>query len=58
MLFYRLLEQAAGAEPITYRQLLVEPATKRRRFTAPPGARRNPSSLALPPAERPWRRAA
>ncbi len=30
--------------------------TKRRSSTAPPGARRNPSSLALPPAERPWRR--
>src|SRR5918995_1415064 len=56
MLFHRLLELAAVAEPITYRQLLVEPGTKRRRFTAPPGARGNPSSLALPPADRPWRR--
>jgi transposase-like protein len=56
LLFYRLLDQAAVAEPITYRQLLVEPGAKRRNTTAPTGARRNPSSLALPPAERPWRR--
>jgi transposase-like protein len=56
MLFYRLLDQAAAAEPITYRQLLVEPGSKRRNSTAPTGPRNNPSSLALPPAERPWRR--
>jgi len=56
LLFYRLLDQAAVAEPITYRQLLVEPGAKRRNTTAPTGARRNPSTLALPPAERPWRR--
>jgi transposase-like protein len=57
MLFYRLLEQAVVVEPITYRQLLVEPGTRpRSRFTAPTGARRNPSTLALPPAGRPWRR--
>jgi len=55
MLFYRLLEHAAIAEPIAYRQLVIEPGTRCRRFTAPPGARRNPSTLALPPAERPWR---
>ena len=56
LLFYRLLEQAAVAEPITYRQLLVTPGAKRRRYAAPPGERRNPSTLALPAAERPWRR--
>jgi len=56
LLFYRLLEQAAVAEPITYHQLLVNPGTTRRNGTAPPGARRQPSSLALPLAERPWRR--
>ncbi len=28
---------------------------KRRSSTAPPGARRNPSTLALSLAERPWR---
>jgi transposase-like protein len=56
MLFYRLLDQAAAAEPITHGQLLVEPGTKRRNSTAPTGPRRNPSSLTLPPAERPWRR--
>jgi ISXO2-like transposase domain len=56
MLFYRLLEQAAAAEPISYRQLVVQPGTGSRRFTAPPRVRRNPSTLALPPAGRPWRR--
>jgi transposase-like protein len=56
LLFYRLLEQAAIAEPITYRQLLVAPGAKRRRYIAPPSERRNPSTLALPAAERPWRR--
>jgi transposase-like protein len=56
LLFYRLIEQAAVAEPITYRQLLVAPGVKRRRYAAPPGERRNPSTLALPAAERPWRR--
>ena len=55
LLFYRLLEQAAVSEPITYQQLLVEPGTKRPSSRAPSGARRNPSTLALPPAERPWR---
>ena len=47
LLFYRLIEQAAVAEPITYRQLLVAPGVKRRRYAAPPGQRRNPSTLAL-----------
>jgi transposase-like protein len=56
LLFHRLLEQAAGAEPITYRQLLVAPGGERRQYAAPPGKRRNPASLAPPPAERPWRR--
>ncbi|CAA9491424.1 MAG: Mobile element protein [uncultured Solirubrobacteraceae bacterium] len=58
LLFYRLLEQAAVAEPITYRQLLVAPGAERRRRPTPPAKRRNPSSLALPAAERPWRHAA
>jgi hypothetical protein len=56
LLFYRLLEQAAAAEPITYRQLLVAPGATRRRYATPPAARRNPRTLALPAAERPWRR--
>jgi transposase-like protein len=55
LLFYRLLEQAAVAEPVTYRQLLVAPGAKRRRYPTPPGARRNPCTLALPAAQRPWR---
>lgn len=56
LLFYRLLEQATVAEPITYRQLLVAPGAKRRHYAAPPGKRRNPSTLALAAAKRPWRR--
>lgn len=56
LLFYRLLEQAAVADPIAYRQLVVNPETGRRNATAPSGPRRNPSSLAQPLAERPWRR--
>lgn len=56
LLFYRLLEQAAVAEPIAYRQLVVQPGTGSRRYTVPPRVRRNPSTLALPPAGRPWRR--
>jgi transposase-like protein len=39
--FYRLLEQAAVAEPVTYPQLLVAPGAKRRRYAAPPGTRSN-----------------
>ena len=53
LLFYRLLEQAAVAEPITYRQLLVTPGAKRRRYAAPPGERRNPSTWPYrPPSDR------
>ena len=55
MLFYRLLEQAVTADPVSYRELVVNPRPKRRRPAAPAGRRANPSSLALPPAGRPWR---
>jgi transposase-like protein len=56
LLFYRLLEQAAAAEPIAYRQLLVNHGTKRRNATLPARTRSKPASLALPAAKRPWRR--
>jgi len=50
MLFYRLLEQAVVTEPVSYRQLVVNPQPKPRRPTAPAGRRPNPSSLDRPPA--------
>lgn len=55
MLFFRLMELAADAPPVTYRQLVVNPKAKRKRPTAPAGGRSRPGSLALPPAGRPWR---
>jgi transposase-like protein len=49
LLFYRLLEQAILAEPITYRSLIVNPRPGRPRPTLP---KRSPPSPAVP---RPWR---
>lgn len=58
MLFFRLMQLAAGAPPITYRQLVVNPKPKRLKPTAPSGPRPRPGSLALPAAGRPWRQTA
>jgi len=55
LLFYRLLEQAITAGPLTYRSLVVNARPKRSPATAPTGPRLNPSSLDLPPPGRPWR---
>jgi len=55
MLFFRLMQLAVAAPPVTYRQLVVKPQPKRTRPTAPRGPRSHPGSLALPPAGRPWR---
>ncbi len=55
LLFYRLLEQAAVAGPITYRDLIVNTRPGSRHPTPPSGRRHNPSSLTRPPATRPWR---
>jgi transposase-like protein len=49
LLFYRLLEQAILADPITYRSLIVNPRPGRPRPTLPIRSR------ARPPVERPWR---
>lgn len=57
LLFYRLLQLAVGAPPVTYRQLVVKPRHKRVRPAAPARARTHPRTLALPPAGRPWRHA-
>jgi transposase-like protein len=55
LLFYRLLEQAVATGPITYRQMIVNPRPGRRNPSTPTGRRPNPSSLARPQADRPWR---
>ncbi len=57
LLFFRLMQLAVGAPPVTYRQMVVNPKPKRTRPTPPPGPRSLPGSLALPPAGRPWRAA-
>ncbi|MDH3209974.1 MAG: IS1595 family transposase [Burkholderiaceae bacterium] len=55
MLFFRLMQLAVGAPPLTYRQIVVNPKPKHTRPTAPTGPRPQPASLTLPPAGRPWR---
>jgi transposase-like protein len=55
MLFYRLLEQAVTSDPITYQSMIVNPRPQPGRPGRRPGTRRNPATLALPPAGRPWR---
>ena len=57
LLFYRLMQLAAGAAPLTYQDIVVNHRSKRLRPTAPRGPRPKPGSLALPPAGRPWRQA-
>ena len=57
MLFYRLLEQAVQASPLTYRSLVAEPGSGRREMPMPPlGKRVHCESLAGPTLDRPWRR--
>ena len=58
MLFYRLMQLAVDAPPVTYRQLVVNSKPKRRPPIAPKGPRSQPGSLALPDAGRPWRQVA
>ncbi len=56
MLFYRLLEQAAQSAPRTYRSLVAEPGSARRRMPVPPLNKRvHCDSLARPALDRPWR---
>jgi len=54
MVFYRVLELAAGHDPVRYRELVLNPrpSTTHRR---PPATRGRPQSLERPPANRPWR---
>ena len=56
LVFYRLLQLAAGHDPVRYCNIV---AGKRPRKIppAPPAGRGHPPSLERPPAERPWRAA-
>lgn len=58
LLFYRLLEQAVAAPPVTYRSLVVNSKPRPRKRAGQPRVRYAAASLALPPTERPWRRTA
>ncbi len=57
MLFYRLLQQSVGADPITFRQLVANPRPKpAEKKPIPPTERRTaPPSLSLELPAQPWR---
>lgn len=55
LLFFRLLEQAVDHDPIRYRDLVVNPEIGNQRARHPIGTRSTPGTLAIPPADRPWR---
>lgn len=55
LLFYRLLQYAAGAPPLTDRQLVADPQPKAIKPAGVKGPRSRPGSLAQPPEDRPWR---
>jgi len=57
MLFYRLLQQAAGADPLTYQELVASSKPKRVKPKGVPGPRAQPATLAVPAQDRPWRAA-
>ncbi len=57
LLFYRLMQFAAGAPPLTYRQLVANPRPKAIKPPGLTGPRSRPGSLAQPPEDRPWRAA-
>jgi transposase-like protein len=57
LLFFRLLEQAVDHDPVRYRDLVVNPEIGNPRARHPTGPRHQPGTLALPPADRPWRAA-
>ena len=55
LVFYRLLQLAVGAPPVTYRELVVNSKPKGVRPAGVLGPRGRPGTLALPPADKPWR---
>jgi transposase-like protein len=57
LLFYRLLQNAAHADPLTYRQLVATSLPKAVKPKGVQGPRSRPGTLALPPQDRPWRAA-
>jgi transposase-like protein len=56
LVFHRVVELAVGHDPVRYRELVVD-SQPRRRPPAGPGGVGHPTSLDLPPANRPWRAA-
>ena len=56
LVFYRLLELAAGHDPVRYRNIVVGKRPRKIPPT-PPVTRGHPPSLERPSAERPWRAA-
>jgi len=56
MVFYRVLELAAGHDPVRYSELIFNPRNTPTQRT-PPASHRQPASLDRPPANRPWRNA-
>ena len=54
LLFYRVLELAAGHDPVRYRDLIAS-QPRLRAPSAPPSARGRPPSMDRPPAGQPWR---
>jgi hypothetical protein len=57
LVFYRVLELAAGHDPVRYRDLIARPRPRDNAPVSPPLARGHPPSMNRPPANRPWRRA-
>jgi transposase-like protein len=57
LLFYRLLQQAVSANPITYRSLVVKPTPKRSSSSSTAHLRQHtkPNSLAVSQRAHPWR---
>jgi hypothetical protein len=55
LVFYRVLQLAAGHEPVRYRDLIANPRPGTRPPHPPPATRGSPASLQRPPAGRPWR---
>ena len=56
MVFYLVLELAAGHNPVRYSELILNPRSTPTQRT-PPATHRQPESLDRPPANRPWRNA-
>lgn len=54
LVFFRLLEGAVAGPPVSYRDIVANPA-KTNAQVRPPGVEHWPESLAQPPAHRPWR---